>query len=298
LMWMIIWCGVGLLHTSYVVRAQPTFRSKVDLVPVTVVVSDNSGQPVRDLTRDDFDVFDNGERRQVIEFLADDAAALSLALLLDVSGSMRVGTKLSDAQSTVNLLLASLRNGTDEAAVFTFDSRLHEIQSYTTNGTSLQESLSSLRPFGATSLYDAIAETANLANQRTARHRAVVVFSDGVDTRSELTASEVSGIASSIDVPVYIVGLVSPLDHPDAPTARENTAKNTGNLLNLAHWTGGAVYFATISTEASEAVSHMLTALRHQYVLAFESADTSGWRRIEVRVPNLTVKARSAYMAK
>ena len=66
-----------------------------------------------------------------------------------------------------------------------------------------------LRPFGATSLYDAIAETAQLAVARPTRHRAVVVLSDGIDTRSALTAAEVSGIASSIDVPVYLVVVVS-----------------------------------------------------------------------------------------
>ena len=190
LTWMVVCLAVGLSPARYVALAQPMFRTGVDLVSVTAVVSDKGGRPVRELTRDDFQVFDDGEPRPVIEFWADDSAPLSLALLIDVSGSMRVGTKLADARAAANLLLARLRHGTDEAAVFTFDSQLHQAQPYTTDATRLKQSLRALRPFGATSLYDAIAETAHLASRRTTRHRAVVVLSDGVDTRSELTAPE------------------------------------------------------------------------------------------------------------
>ena len=153
LTWMVVCLAVGLSPAGYVALAQPTFRTGVDLVSVTAVVSDKGGRPVRELTRDDFQVFDDGEPRPVIEFWADDSAPLSLALLIDVSGSMRVGTKLADARSAANLLLARLRHGTDEAAVFTFDSQLHQAQPYTTDATRLKQSLSALRPFGATSLY-------------------------------------------------------------------------------------------------------------------------------------------------
>ena len=286
-----------MLQGGHVAHAQPTFRTGVDLVSVTAVVSDKGGRPVRELTRDDFQVFDDGERRPVIEFWADDAAALSLALLFDVSGSMHVGSKMADARSTANVLLARLRHGTDEAAVFTFDSRLHEVQPYTTDSTRLRRSLGELRPFGATSLYDAIAETAHFASERTTKHRAVVVFSDGVDTHSELTAPEVSGIASSIDVPVYVIAIVSPLDHPDAPTAPGVVTDGARRLRDLARWTGGSVSFVSIPAQASAAATRLLTELRHQYVLAFEAAGTPGWRRIEIRVSNLYVRARSAYAA-
>ena len=84
--WLIAAIGIGLVQGGHVVLAQPTFRTGVELVSVTAVVSDGRGRPVRALTRDDFQVFDDGERRPVVEFWADDAAALSLALLFDVSG--------------------------------------------------------------------------------------------------------------------------------------------------------------------------------------------------------------------
>ena len=114
--WLIASIGIGVLQGGHVAHAQPTFRTGVDLVSVTAVVSDKGGRPVRELTRDDFQVFDDGERRPVLEFWADDSAALSLALLFDVSGSMHVGSKMADARSTANILLARPRHGTDEAA--------------------------------------------------------------------------------------------------------------------------------------------------------------------------------------
>ena len=98
--WLIASIGIGVLQGGHVAHAQPTFRTGVDLVSVTAVVSDKGGRPVRELTRDDFQVFDDGERRPMLEFWADDAAALSLALLFDVSGSMHVGSKIADARST------------------------------------------------------------------------------------------------------------------------------------------------------------------------------------------------------
>ena len=289
--------GVVSLLAPSAVNAQPSFRAGVDLVSVTAVVRDRGGRPVRELQREDFQVFDDGDPRPIVEFWSDETAALSLALLLDVSGSMQVGSKMADARSTGNQLVARLRHGIDEAAVFTFDSRLEEVQPYTTDRPRLQQSLADFRPFGATSLYDAIAETAHRASERTARHRAVVVLSDGIDTYSTLTAPEVSGIASSIDVPVYVIAVVSPLDYPDAPTASETSTAGASRLRDLARWTGGGVHFASTPAQASQVANTLLTELRHQYVLAFE-AGTPGWRRIEVRVDNLAVRTRSAYQAK
>ena len=77
--WLIASIGIGLLYGGHVTHAQPTFRTGVELVSVAAVVSDKGGRPVRELTRDDFQVFDDGERRPVIEFWADNSAALSLA---------------------------------------------------------------------------------------------------------------------------------------------------------------------------------------------------------------------------
>ena len=275
----------------------PSFRSGVELVSVTAVVRDRRGRLVQGLTREDFQVWDDGQSRPIIDFWSDEAATVSVAVLLDTSGSMSVGSKMADARSSTDLLLARLRQD-DESAIFVFDTELRELEPFTTEHGRRGESLEDVEPYGATSLYDAIADTASRLADRPATHRAVVVFSDGIDTHSKMTAPEVSAIASSIDVPVYLVATVSPLDLPDAPTATQELHTTAGHLKDLARWTGGRVYFASAPGEASLATIELLTELRHQYVLAFEAALEPGWRLIEVRVPDRYVRTRSAYQAR
>ena len=158
-----------------------------------------------------------------------------------------------DARSSAAVLLSRLR-ADDESAVFTFDSQLRELQPFATELGRRLDLLFDVEPYGATSLYDAIAETAHKTTVHGTKHRAVVVFLDGVDTHSCLTAPEVSAIASSIDVPVYMVAIVSPLDHPDAPTSAGNLAEQVGHLRDLTRWTGGRVCFTSAPAEASQAL--------------------------------------------
>ena len=278
-------------------EVRPTFRSGVELVSVSAVVRDQRGRLVQELTRDDFHVLDGGESRSILNFWSDEAASVSVGVLVDTSGSMSVGSKMADARSSTDRLLARLRPD-DESAVFVFDSELRELETFETDHARRGASLSDVHPYGVTSLYDAIAETAQRVADRSSTHRAVVVFSDGIDTHSELTAPEVSAIASSIDVPVYLVATVSPLDLPDAPTSTKRLHASAGHLEDLARWTGGRVFYASASGEADLATAELLTELRHQYVLAFEAASEPGWRLIEVHVPDRHVRTRSAYQAR
>ncbi len=275
----------------------PSFRSGVELVSLSAVVRDGRGRLVPELTREDFHVLDGGESRPIIDFWSSVDAAVSVAILIDVSGSMSVGSKMKDARSAANHLLARLRDGEDESGIFVFDTELRVLEPFSKDRRHLEDTRGDLHPYGATSLYDAIAETARRVADRPTKHRAVVVLSDGIDTHSRLTGPEVSAIATSIDVPVYLVAVVSPLDHPDAPTATGAAATGAGRLRDLARWTGGGVHFASSPGEGSRAMQELLSELRHQYVLAFEAAPQPGWRLIEVRVEDRRVQTRSAYQA-
>ena len=109
---------------------QTTFRSSVELVTVTVSVRDQRGRVVQGLTRKDFTVIDSGERVDIRDFYSGDSP-ISLAILLDISGSMSVGGNIDRAREAVNVAAKSLRSSTDEAALFTFDSGLAEVVSFT-----------------------------------------------------------------------------------------------------------------------------------------------------------------------
>src|SRR5262245_58022714 len=194
-------------------EGQAVFKSGVEAVTVSVAVRDESGKVVKDLKKTDFEIYDSGFRKEMKDFYVGDSP-VSLALLLDISGSMAVGGNMDRAREAVAVATMSLRDGRDEAALFTFDSELQQIVTFTTDVKHIHKVNLKGKPWGQTNLYDAVAQTARAVAERQTRHRAVLVISDGVDTSSKLTAAEVSGIASSIDVPVYLLRVVNPLDHP------------------------------------------------------------------------------------
>jgi len=126
------------------------------------------------------------------------------------------------------------------------------------------------------------------------------VLTDGADTASRMTPSEVSAIASEIDVPVYIVGIVPSIDNPSQETAVDPARSALGGTLaDLAAWTGGHTFVASTPAQRSMAARQIVDELRHQYLIAFESSGRPGWHPLVVRARNkdLIVRARSGYVA-
>ena len=274
----------------------PVFRSSVDVVRLATVVRDSHGRFVRNLKAGDFQVFDGGRMRPISDF-RQEIPGLSVAMLFDVSGSME--GQLAHARETASLLLSLMDPSRDETAIFRFDTHLDETAPFTTGLRELPASMSKIVPFGATSLFDAIAQTAERVSVREGHRHAVVVFTDGFDNASRMTAPQVSGIASSIDVPVYIVGVVSPLDDPTSAAAVPAAAHSplAGALANLAAWTGGGTFVASSPAQRLVVARQIVDELRHQYLIAIESATEPGWHRLTVKMRNadLVAHARSGY---
>jgi VWFA-related protein len=278
-------------------ESQQTFRASADVVTIQASVRDARGRVLSGLTPADFEIRDNGELRQILSLRSDRQSPLSLAVLVDMSGSMRVSAKVAMARQAYDSILAQLRQGQDEAAVFTFDSKLHERQPFTTDLSTLKGALTEFDPFGTTSLYDATAAAARRLASRTGTHKAIVVLTDGLDTSSALTAAEVSGVASSIDVPVFVVATVPSVDQRFLMETSDRPRAEAADLRDLSEWTGGTFVFASTLLETTVTASRLVDELRQQYVLAIEAASASEWRRLEVRVkrPSARVKARSGY---
>jgi Ca-activated chloride channel homolog len=268
------------------------------MVRVAAVVRDQKGRFVRDLKVNDFEVLDGGFSRRIADFRTD-TAGLSVAVLFDVSGSME--GQLRTAREAASHVLSWMHASNDEAAVYTFDTHLDERVPFTPGLRTLPESLEGVVPFGATSLHDAIAATARRVGACEGRRRAVVVLTDGADNWSKLSPSEVSGLASAIDVPVYIFGIAPSIDNPseEASTKSVSGSAFAGPLADLASWTGGHVFVASTPGQRSIAARQIIDELRHQYLIAFESSGRPGWHPLVVRARNrdLTVRARSGYMA-
>ena len=276
----------------------PSFKAGVDLVRIAAVVRDRKGRFVQDLKSGDFEIVDDG-RSQPISDLQADITAVSIAVLFDVSGSME--GRLPNAREAAMHVLSWLDATRDEAAVFTFDTRLVERAPFTAGMKTLPDSMGKIVPFGATSLHDAIAQTAKRVGEREGKRRAVVVLTDGADNASHLKPGDVSAIASAIDVPVYIFGIVGAIDNPseDISTSSAERSAFVGPLSDLAMWTGGNVFVASAPGQRSVAARQIIDELRHQYLIAFESSGKPGWHPLVVRARNkdLIVRARSGYIA-
>ncbi len=278
----------------------PVFRGGVEAVSLSVAVRDRGGRPVTGRGAADVDLEDTGRLLPIRGFIEDEAA-ISLAVLLDISGSMAVGGNIDRARAVVAETMTRLEAGRDEAALLTFDSTLREVRGFTADVTSIAAVNLSGTPWGLTSLYDALEGTARRVAARPNPHRAVLVITDGVDTGSRLSASDVSGIASTIQVPVYLVVVATPVDNPAARLSLSVDGRTTATatLSDLARWTGGDMAVVSTTADVTAAVRTLVSELRHQYVLTFEPDERPGWHPLEVRTTRkrLLVHARGGYMA-
>jgi Ca-activated chloride channel family protein len=278
--------------------AQPVFKAGVALVPITALVRDSRNRIVRNLGRDDFQVLEGGRPRPIVDFGSNDKAPINVAFLFDTSGSMSVASNVARGKDFVEEFVLGIEPAADQVAFFTFDKALRREVSFTNDRDEVYDALGGVKPWGLTSLYDAIAETAKQLGDPASQRRAVVVITDGADTSSALTPAEVSGLASSIDVPVYVIAVVSPLDHPGAPAAVVADSGN-GGLSNVADWTGGELLYVSESNQIPVVAKELLRMMRHQYLLAIESSQSAGWYQLEVRTKQrgLTVRSRTGYFA-
>jgi Ca-activated chloride channel family protein len=264
------------------------FKSSVEQVAVAAQVRDAKGRMVPDLKATDFELFDDGQKRALSNVWSEPSPA-SVAVLMDVSGSM--STKLARARETATALVTLLKPGADEVALYSFDTSLNEVRPFSTSFGASDRAWDATKAFGATSLWDAIAETAQKISDRQ-RRRALVVITDGVDSASSLKPADVSAIASSLDVPVYVLVITFANDDGvvDAPIR--------GPMADLAVWTGGDSYPVRDSESMLLATQQLVSELHHQYIIAFEPGKTPGWHALVLRArkPGLLVRARSGYM--
>jgi len=278
---------------------RPTFRGGIARVAVTAVAETLNGRPVTDLRPEEFELVDSGRPRGISEVRRDESP-VHVALLVDASGSMSVAERRLAAREVAAHVVSWLTPGLDQAALFTFDSGLREVEPMQPASTDILDEFEFMEAWGKTSLFDAIAGTGERVAAFGGARRAVVALTDGVDNASRLSAVEVSGIASAIDVPVYVLLVVAPLDRTGSPEDLEARVRADleGQLGKLARWTGGAIYAATGPARTSLAARKIVEELRHQYLISFEPGEEPGWHPIQLRTTrkDVVVRTRSGYV--
>lgn len=281
---------------------RPVFRAAVERVTLSATVRTERGRPVTNLKPSDFQLYDSGQLRTISE-MRTDPTPVSLGLLVDFSGSMDVAARRQVARDNVRELVGLLTPDVDSAGLYVFDKSFRALQPMApAPGNILAQFDGISRPFGVTSLFDAIAETGRLLSEHAGARRAVVALTDGADNASRMTPAEVSGLASSIDVPVYVVVVISPFDRDGRTPMDEASYQRlfNGPLANLAHWTGGEIYAGVGPQETTRSAQQIVAELRQQYLIAFEPDRRPGWHPIELRTAkqNLVVRTRSGYIVR
>jgi len=256
----------------------------VPWVMVPVVVRGPQGY-VRDLGRDDFRLFVDGEPVDFPDFESDAETPVSLIVLQDLSGSMANGDKLAASRRALGHLLDRSRP-LDELAVATFaGGELRVEVPFTGSEDVLRESMELWEAYGTTAIHDAVAWIPEIGAEGRHPKRAVVLVSDGVDNASVLGPERAREVVRRARLPVYVVGLGrEPVANGHGPAAGE--PDSYGVLLRrIALETGGRYYPIRRTREVVPAVSALLDELRQQYVLAFPAAPgPEAPRRLEVQV--------------
>jgi len=278
---------------------RPTFRSSVQRVVIAASVRTRRGRPVTNLKASDFTLLDSGVVKPILEFNTD-PTPVSVGLLVDFSGSMGVAARRAAANENAQRLVGELTPGKDRVGLYVFDKVLRELQPLRpAPGDVLSQLTSVERPFGVTSLFDAIAQTGEILARTGGPRRAVIALTDGADNASRMTPEAVSAIASSIDVPVYVVIVVSPFDAGRSSDVDDERLDEvlSGPLGDLARWTGGEIYTGLGTAEASQVARQVVMDLRQQYLIAFEPEAHPGWHPIVLRArdPGHVVRTRGGF---
>jgi VWFA-related protein len=202
--------AIALLTAAPAGQERPTgqgfsFKTGVDLVNVSVTVTDRTGRFVGGLKREDFVVYEDGKPQEISQFDAD-RVPVSLGIALDTSGSM-IGEKIVAAQAALNRFLVDLLGEQDEVFLYRFDSRPELVSPWTKDRRAVGQQLGSVKPMGGTAIYDTVAEAIPLAQSGGNKKKALVVISDGNDTSSHTRVPQLQQVIRESEVLVYAIGI-------------------------------------------------------------------------------------------
>jgi Ca-activated chloride channel family protein len=273
----------------------PTIRVDVQLVRILATVKDANGALVGTLEKPDFEVRDNGASQQISVFERQTDQPLSIAVMIDNSGSTAKDLKY-ETDSVLRFTRALFREGNpeDSAALFSFNWEIVKQTGYTRSVPAFERKLRALHGEAGTSLYDAILLASRDIEGRQGR-KVLVIVTDGGDTTSHTDfnrAVEAAALADAVIYPILVVPITN------------DAGRNTGGenaLTTMSLRTGGRVFQPTVGAELDNAFDQILRDLRTQYLIAYYPKDVpltkDRFHRLQVSVhdPALHVTARSGY---
>jgi len=272
-------------------------RVGVDLVNFGVVVTDRKGAPIAGLKAEDFELFERGKPQRIQFFSAGDEALsppLHLGFLLDASGSM--DKDMRDVQTAAIKFLSQNEHAVDTTLV-DFDTEVRATIFSGDNYPSLIERIRMRKAGGMTAFYDALAVYLRGASLQDGQ-KVLVVYTDGGDTRSTITSSDVADLLKASDVTMYTLGY---LEHQSS--SYRTTAQM--ELQRFSMMTGGQAFFPTSIKELDSLYEKIVKEMDARYIMGYTSTDTradGSWRSVEIKLkrPDLKgakLRTRPGYFA-
>ncbi len=269
----------------------------------SATATDSKGRPITDLRRDEFRIYEDGRLQPIAHFHEGRGLPARVLLLVDASGSMNDEWKVTSARRAAGQILDALAPD-DQVALAGFDSRYWGVVAFTRNKEEIRKGLESVTPFGSTALHDALDKGAHDIASWGEGRRAVVVLTDGVDNASQSTPDVVIARSRALDVPIYAVSVVSPLDDPhsreflgDKKRAEAALAEET--LSRYASLSGGVAFRVSDLAGLRLAADRIANELKHQYRLGWTpGTGSTRFRRVAVVTTRkgVTVRTRSGYV--
>jgi Ca-activated chloride channel family protein len=276
-----------------------SFRAGVDIVPLTVSVTNVNSRPVGNLQQSDFTILEDGLPQSIVYFSAT-RSPIALSLLIDSSASME--GRLGLAQEAAIQFTRQMRPD-DLVQVVDFDSRVQITQDFTADHAALEAAVRATQAGGSTSLYNAVyialkqLERVPAASSDQIRRHAIVLLSDGDDTSSLVGFDEVLEQVKRSNVGMYVIGLRSPSEARFGPNSQGDFV-----LRQFAQQTGGRAFFPQRAEDLAGVYTQVADEIASQYVLGYVPRDrrsNTPWHSISVRVakPDCVARTRAGYFA-
>jgi Ca-activated chloride channel family protein len=276
-------------------------RGQIDVnvlqVPLMVSVTDNKGKLITNLTRNDFKIYEDDKLQEIGSFNRDADLPLSIALLVDSSGSIIEHVKFEQAAAT-DFFFNTIKRRKDRATVIAFDSTVNVLSDETADGFSdeperLAEAVRKIKAGGGTAVFDAIylAVQKKLAFEKGDRRKLVILISDGDDTASRLSMTEAVEMAQRHDTAIYTISTNRTSD-----TKSTSKVKGDDILKKMVDETGGKAYFPLKLDDLAADFQKIGEELRSQYVISYAPLNQSldgTYRKIRVEMVDKKYKVRT-----
>jgi VWFA-related protein len=267
-----------------------SFHVDVEEVQIDVFAT-NKGIPVEGLQESDFEVFDNGVKQTVQYAKLQQELPINALMVFDMSESV-AGELLADLKDAARAFLSCLKKE-DQAGLITFNQSITLRSPLTNDFPSIEHALNLTQPMGNSSLYDA-SYAALAVPKLSSGPMLIIIFSDGLDTNSWLTETEVLESARNSDAIVYSIAAL-------LQSRFSKASKSNFFLDELTKATGGSLYSIGSSRALSGTFLTILEDFRRHYLIAYtpQGGAAKGWHTLEVRVrnnPHVKLKTRPGYL--